>query len=190
MQATYRRYIVQIIEHLIKGPAKFLCGYHQTIDYLITVLRIHSVIFHYSHYFITIKASSMLLKKKPTALLIIYNLSLRPKARTRNRNKPLQTIRTMLSGGRLLLYPRITPRLVGRVAAWISNIPTQPQASLISNFSFLFTIPRVYRYWPGRQALLALFLLSEMQQGRQNLSQYGQLYRFGQGWQALERLSF
>jgi hypothetical protein len=25
-------------------------------------------------------------------------------------------------------------------------------------------------------------------QVRQNLSQYGQLYRFGQGWQAVERL--
>ncbi len=131
----------------------------------------------------------MLLKKNPTALLIIYNLSLRPKARTRNRNKPLQTIRTMLNGGSVSLYPRITPRLVGRVAAWISNIPTQPQASLTSNFVFFFTIWIVYRYWPGRQALLAFNLLSEMQQGRQNLSQYGQLYRFGQGWQASKWLS-
>ena len=108
----------------------------------------------------------MLLKKKPTALLIIYNLSLRPRARTRNRNKPLQTIRTMLSGGSVSLYPSITPRLVGRVAAWISNIPTQPQASLTSNFVFFFTIWIVYRYWPGRQALLAFILLSGMQQVR------------------------
>jgi len=41
----------------------------------------------------------------------------------------------------------------------------------------------------GWQALLAFILLSEMQQGAQNLSQYGQLYRFWQGWQAVEMIN-
>jgi len=85
----------------------------------------------------------MLLKKKPTALLIIYSLSFLPNARIKNKNKPLQTISTMLTGGSLSLYPSITPRLVGSVAACIRTIPTQPHNSLKSNllfFAFIFNL--------------------------------------------------
>jgi hypothetical protein len=69
----------------------------------------------------------MELKKNPIALLTIYNLSLCAIARNRNRNNPIQIMRTIDSGGKFSEYPRMTSRVIGRVAPWISIIPIHPE---------------------------------------------------------------
>lgn len=64
---------------------------------------------------------------------------------------------------------------------------TKPTAGL-TYIEFIFSLNHAYSIQVS-VGMASIILLSEMQQGRQNLSQYGQLYRFWQGWQALEKLS-
>jgi len=66
-------------------------------------------------------------------------------ARRRKRKSPDQTRSTIEAGGTVSEYPRMIPRVTGRVAEWIRIIPIHPANSL--NFFITFIIfPFHYRY--------------------------------------------
>jgi len=52
-------------------------------------------------------------------------------ARIRNRKSPVQTNRIIEAGGTVSEYPRMIPRVTGRVAECIRIIPNHPANSLI-----------------------------------------------------------